>query len=153
MDREERRKAFERFLEALEPVQAAYRDWRVSFEAESSAAFASLDYDMRLKIVFHVFRMLAHDVRSYRVLIYDKLGFGMDAYSVLFDGLAINNALVTERDRATADEEPDEDVEAAQEALDEYRDRGGEDAATWFDELKRHSGRDGPNPSGKAPDP
>ncbi len=36
--------------------------------------------------------------RSYRYLIYDKLGFGMDAYGVLMEGLDINNALLTEQD-------------------------------------------------------
>lgn len=133
MDREERLGAFDRLLLAIEPIRAAHLEWRAAYEAEASAVYGSLEYETQLKLVFHVFRMLATNVGSYRYLIYDKLDFGMDAYAVLFDGLDINNALVTERDRDRTIAPTDADVELAAGAFDEYRERGGEDAATWFE--------------------
>lgn len=133
MDREERLRKFDELQVAQEPFRAAHREWRAAYETESSAAFASLDYQTRLKLVFHVFRMLAHDVGSYRYLVYDKLGFGMDAYAVLMDGLDINNALVTERDRPDSPAEVAEDIDAATIAMEEYEAQGGEDAAAWLE--------------------
>lgn len=80
-------------------LREAHREWRVGYEVESTDAYQALDPETRMKVVFHVFRMLMEDVGSYRYLIYEKLGFGMEAYGVLFDGLDINNALVRERGR------------------------------------------------------
>ncbi len=107
----------------------------------------SIDYETRLKLVFHVFRMLATNVGSYRYLIYDKLGFGMDAYAVLFDGLDINNALVTKHDRDRTIVPTDVDSELDLEAFDEYRERGGEDAAAWFElQTARLDSEEGTSP-------
>lgn len=83
----------ERLDQALAPVREAYREWRMAYEVEAREAFAGLDEETRMKVTFHIFRMLATDVGTYRYLIYDKLGFDMGAYAVLFDGLHINNAL------------------------------------------------------------
>lgn len=43
-----------------------------------------------------VFDKLIHDIGSFRYLIYDKMGFSPEDYSILYKagGMAINNALV-----------------------------------------------------------
>lgn len=54
----------------------------------------SLDYDTRLFCTEYIFKTLVEHARSrgtYRYLIYDRLGFNMDAYCPLMDGLMISN--------------------------------------------------------------
>lgn len=76
--------------------------------AESMAAFreellekqdkiaAEMDYDTKLAIVAWVFRKIcdhARDGGSFRYLIYDRLGFDLDAYAILYEagGMEISN--------------------------------------------------------------
>ena len=52
MDREERRRAFGKFLLAIEPIRAAHLEWRAAYEAEAGAVFGALEYETRMKLVF-----------------------------------------------------------------------------------------------------
>lgn len=53
-----------------------------------------VDYETRLLCTEYVFSKIldhAKEGGTYRYLIYDRLGFNMDAYGVLLDGLEISN--------------------------------------------------------------
>jgi hypothetical protein len=73
---------YKEYLDSLERCQAEY-------EIKSKEAFESLDYNQRLMVAFHVFKQLCDnefiDKGSYRHLIYTKLGFSTDSYSILMD--------------------------------------------------------------------
>jgi hypothetical protein len=62
---------------------------------EAQKAWDSLTYKQKLLVTHHIFNNL-HDHMleggTFRYLIYDRLGFGMDAYGILIDGLVISNA-------------------------------------------------------------
>ncbi len=62
-----------------------------------------LTYEQRLAITRKLFRTLVDHLiegGTYRYLIYDRLGFGMDAYGRLMDGLTLSNALHDARRRS-----------------------------------------------------
>jgi hypothetical protein len=68
---------------------------RQDIESRSREVWDSLTYEQKLLATHHVFKVLHEHLRqsgTYRYLIYDRLGFGVDAYGVLIDGLDISNA-------------------------------------------------------------
>jgi hypothetical protein len=69
---------------------------RSDIEKRSKEVWDSLTYEQKVLATHHVFKALHEHLResgTYRYLIYDRLGFGVDAYAILIDGLDISNAL------------------------------------------------------------
>jgi hypothetical protein len=73
---------YREYLDTLEKCQAEY-------EIKAKETFESLEYDQRMYVAFHLYFQLYEnefiDQGSYRHLIYTKLGFSTDSYSILMD--------------------------------------------------------------------
>lgn len=77
--------------EALVRIREAYKE----VEKEQQEIVDKLDNDTKIAVTRWVFKHLVNHTKeggSYRYLIYDRLGFGMDAYVPLCDdGMTISN--------------------------------------------------------------
>ena len=79
------------FLEAVENIRQAFKD----IDAEYADMVEWCDHDMKLAVTKWVMKHIVEHAReggSYRYLIYDRLGFGPEAYAPLCsDGMTISN--------------------------------------------------------------
>ena len=79
------------FLEAVENIRQAFKD----IDAEYDDMVEWCDHDMKLAVTKWVMKHIVDHAReggSYRYLIYDRLGFGPEAYAPLCsDGMTISN--------------------------------------------------------------
>lgn len=86
----------DKLKEVLSELFESAQKIREDMEAEQDKVAAEMDYDTKLKIVAWTFRKIcehALEGGSYRYLIYDRLGFNLDAYVVLYEagGMEISN--------------------------------------------------------------
>ena len=81
----------ESLFEALDNIQEAYKE----LEKDQEEIVNKLDDETKIAVTRWVFKHVvnhAKDGGSYRYLIYDRLGFGMEAYVPLCeDGMTISN--------------------------------------------------------------
>lgn len=79
------------FDEIVENLQKAFKD----IDAEYADMVEWCEHDMKLAVTKWVFKHLVEHAReggTYRYLIYDRLGFGTEAYALLCsDGMTISN--------------------------------------------------------------
>lgn len=79
------------FWESIERIQKAFKE----IDAEYDDMVEWCDHDMKLAVTRWVMKHIVEHAReggSYRYLIYDRLGFGPEAYAPLCsDGLTISN--------------------------------------------------------------
>jgi len=87
----------EEYKEFLETEEKA----KVQYTQKSKEYFESLDVDNQLMLFFHItnviFENYFNDRGSYRALLYDKFGFGLEAYSLGCDSgmFTLHNAIST----------------------------------------------------------
>ena len=81
----------EKLFEALDNIREAYAE----LEKDQEEIVNKLDDDTKIAVTRWVFKHVVNHAKeggSYRYLIYDRLGFGMEAYAPLCeDGMTISN--------------------------------------------------------------
>lgn len=76
----------ESFREALVEAGKAFREMLVESQQKNDEIWAEMSYEQRLAAADYIFRKITEHAKeggSYRYLIYERLGFGPDAYAVL----------------------------------------------------------------------
>ena len=114
MSEEEKRKLL---FENIEKIRKAFEE-----QDEEYAKMADgCDHDLKIAVTQWVMKHIvdhARDGGTYRYLIYDRLGFGPEAYAPLcHDGMTINNEFDLSLKKTVADCLKRNDVEAAKRAL------------------------------------
>ena len=83
------------FLENLGKLQETFQEAMKEMEVDHAKRVEECDYETKLAITAWVMKNIvehASEGGSYRYLIYERLGFGMDAYApLLSDGMTISN--------------------------------------------------------------
>ena len=86
MNEEERK---QKFYDALDNLREVYQESSERYDKEADEFWNGLDYDQKL-MAFHsvckrIWKGDVIDRGSYRYVLYDVFGFGMDAYTVGMD--------------------------------------------------------------------
>lgn len=94
--------------ELLQRISAGLRERFADIDERYPALIATCPYETRLAVTAMVFQAVVEHAKeggSFRYLIYDRLGFGPDAYVPLYaaGGMAISNEFTL---REQADEQP-----------------------------------------------
>lgn len=101
----------------LEKLKAAYKVEKIAMDAEIKKIWDETDYVTKLAITRYVMERIwehANEGGSYRYLIYDRLGFGMDSYSYLYPvGMNISNEfeVADEQSKGAIMDDPNENPE------------------------------------------
>jgi hypothetical protein len=96
-------------MEALKEMQKSFKEWQGSYDDMVRETWQKTPEEIKLAITAYVFRALKDHMKeggTYRYLIYDRLGFGPEAYTALYvnGGMDLSNALFEERTRNKEEE-------------------------------------------------
>lgn len=97
----------EELLKALDSVGELLREQSIQYEGECQEYWDTLSYEDKLKSFYQVTKLIRQgdmvDHGSYRWVLYDVFGFGMDAYGIGMDSgyLDIHNRLFQGADWVT----------------------------------------------------
>jgi hypothetical protein len=88
------------FEKKISDTRKIFAEWKTAVDEDIQKKWDETDYDTKLLLTAYVFSKIRehiHNPGSYRYLIYDRLGFKTDAYSVLFvnGGMDISNGCHT----------------------------------------------------------
>jgi hypothetical protein len=84
-------------MEDIKEMQKVFKEWETSYDDYVRETWEKTDSEVKLALTAYVFRMLKEHMNeggTYRYLIYDRLGFGPEAYTALYvnGGMDLSNA-------------------------------------------------------------
>ncbi len=100
----------EEFDEFIGKMRTLFKEWETAYSDYMRETWEKTDNDVKLALTAYVFRQLTEHMKeggSYRYLIYDRLGFGPEAYTALYvnGGMDLSNAFCDLREKGEEEKE------------------------------------------------
>ena len=96
-------------MDTLKEMQKAFKEWQGSYDDMVRETWQKTPDEIKLELTAYVFRQLKDHMNeggTYRYLIYDRLGFGPEAYTALYvnGGMDLSNAFCGVREEKNKEE-------------------------------------------------